>query len=155
MKRTIFALALSTQLFLSVPGQAGILDWFRSPEQKLTNSLQSGFEKNKQDLFDAIHPVGKATSVKIHDITIDWKGGRPSKKEKNILGFTVRYTIYWDGPIQKNGYTKVESHYDAESERWSGQILATSGITNDDVAYGVGYAAGTVIGAALSDPNGN
>jgi hypothetical protein len=47
------------------------------------------------------------------------------------LGISTRFTIYWEGPVVKDGFTKVSATWDNESQRWSpGQIIATNGMTN-------------------------
>ena len=96
-----------------------------------------------------MHPVGTAKSVKVHDVTVDqWKNGNKTNSEKDIIQFTVRFTIYWSGPITKDGYTKATQTYDEESDRWiGGKILSTNGVTNTEVKegaieFGVGFLQG-------------
>jgi hypothetical protein len=144
---TLIALLLC-QFALS-PAQAW--PWSKSPEEKLTAQVVAVIDTNKQSIFDSFHPVGTAKSVKIHDIGFKWKNNKPSDKPGDLLQVNVRYTVYWDGPIQKNGYTKIEAMFDAESERWSGKVLATSGITKDEVGYAVGFAIGTAIKEKLQE----
>ena len=117
-------------------------------EDVLAEELQAAFTDNKQELFNHIHPVGTATSVKVHDVSVEWKNGVRTNMEKDLLRFTVRFTIYWQGPITKDGYTKATETYDEESERWiGGQVLSTNGVTNTEVTegavnFGVGFLQG-------------
>ena len=98
-------------------------------------------------IFNAIHPVGKATRIKFIEIVFKWKNDRETNEEKDILGISMRYTLFWDGPIHKDGYTKIAANFDPETERWSGKILETDGVTNENLAYGLGF----VLGAALAE----
>jgi hypothetical protein len=99
---------------------------------QLREQLQSGFDKNKQQLFNAFHPVGTAKSVVVHDVSLNgWKHGQATARPDEILGFSIRFTIYWEGPLVKDGFTKVAASWDNESQRWlPGQVLATNGMTN-------------------------
>lgn len=110
-------------------------------------AVQKGADENKQKIFDSIHPVGTARSVKVHDVTITaWKHGIDTNRFEDILQFTARYTVYWEGPIEKDGYTKLSQTYDAEAQRYAApQILATNGITTQDA----GDALGALFGAWL------
>jgi hypothetical protein len=92
---------------------------------ELQRGLQTGFDKNKQQLFNAFHPIGTAKSVIVHDVTITgWKHSQVTGKENDILGFSTRFTIYWEGPVVKDGFTKVSATWDNESQRWlPGQSL--------------------------------
>jgi len=122
-----------------------------TPEERLTALVTQAVDANKQSIFDSVHPVGTAKSVKVHDVTFKWKNNKQSEKDGDLLQIDMRYTIYWDGPVQKNGFTKIAASFDAESERWSGSVLATSGITKADVGYGIGFALGTAIKAKMQD----
>jgi hypothetical protein len=103
-------------------------------EQVLGAEIQKDLNQNKQKLFTNIHPVGTAKSVTLHDVTVTaWKRGQDTNRFEDVQQFTVRFTLYWEGPITKDGYTKIASTYDVESQRYtSGQILATNGMTNQD-----------------------
>lgn len=111
-------------------------------EDVLAHELQQGFTTNRQRIFEGMHPVGTANSVVVHEVKVDeWKNGRNTNDFTGIQKFTVRYTLYWSGPITKDGYTKVSQTFDAESQRYvSAQILSTNGITNANA----GEAAGAV-----------
>lgn len=116
-----------------------------SVEEKLMEQLQASFSTNKQALFEALHPLGTANSVKVHDVAIRWKEGHLHQSEKDVEQFTVRFTVYWKGPVQSDGFTKATQTYDAESERWiGGNVLNTNGITKADTFYVGGYVAGSL-----------
>lgn len=103
-----------------------------------------------QRIFNEIHPVGEVTGIKLHDLQVKWKGGVRTNQEADIVAIAVRYSIFWQGPINKDGYTKLFSVYDAELERITAtDLLATNGITNGDVMEGVGVAIGVGIQAAM------
>lgn len=100
----------------------------------LKNYLSQNFEENKQDLFNCIHPIGTAKSVTIHEVAIKRKNEYPGYDSDSLLGFSVRFTLYWEGPITKDGYTKINLIYDAETKRYSSpQILDTNGVKNEEV----------------------
>lgn len=117
-----------------------------SPEQILAKQLAQGLNENKQKIFDAFHPVGKATSVTVHEVSINWKNGHPVNSWDDMQQFTVRYTLYWTSPLHDDGFTKITSTFDNETKRYiSSQILATNGSTNEDA----GNLLGTVLGGVL------
>lgn len=103
-------------------------------EQSMLAELQKAAEQNKQAIFRSIHPVGTAKNIVIHDLTVTaWKNGRATNRYEDIRQFTTRYTIYWEGPIVKDGYTEVTQTFDTEVKRYVAcKILATNGITNAD-----------------------
>jgi len=105
-------------------------------EQIIANDMQRLANVQKQKIFQSIHPIGTAKSIVVHDVTITaWKGGNATSRFEDILQYTVRYSLYWEGPVTKDGFTKVSQTYDAETQRFvSFQILATNGITNENVA---------------------
>lgn len=103
-----------------------------------------------QQIFNEIHPVGQVTGTKLHELEVKWKGGVRTNRDADIVAIAVRYSVFWQGPINKDGYTKLLSVYDAELERITAtDLLATNGITNGDVMEGVGIAIGVGIQAAM------
>ena len=114
----------------------------REPDshQVLKLKVNANMNGSKQKWFDRFHPVGTAKQITVHDFHDDQT---PTGKKT-----TVRFTIYWEGPLTKNGFTKVQSVYDWESVRWvRAEILETNGVTNAQTAEGVGE----FIGGALSE----
>lgn len=134
MKAYSIITAIYLAITIGAPAHAGILDFFKSksPEDTLKEELHKGFNSNRQKLFDCFHPVGTAKSVEVHEVKIAWKNDRGTKDAKNMLGYTVRFTIYWRGPVTADGFTKVIALFDNESKRYiESKILATNGVTND------------------------
>jgi hypothetical protein len=120
-------------------------------DTQLQHELQTRFADNKQQLFSAFHPVGTAKSVVVHDVAITgWKHSQVTGQIDDILGFSARFTIYWEGPIVKDGFTKVSATWDNESQRWlPGQVLATNGMTNQQAANLFVEIAGAAFAQAL------
>jgi hypothetical protein len=120
---------------------------------RIQTELQPALEKNKQELFNAFHPIGTAKRLVLHDVAIGgWKHGNVSGRPQDILQFTTRFTIYWEGPITKDGFTKVAATWDCESQRWlPGKILATNGVTNSQAADAFIGVAGAVLLEAIRD----
>lgn len=125
--------------------------------ETLEESIANGFEvlanQNRQQIFNYIHPIGDAKNVKVHDVIVtSWKRGRPTGRLDDILQIEIRYTIYWRGPLTTDGYTKISSIIDMETERFvGGQILSTNGTTNEQVAFGFGYIGGILLHEAFSE----
>jgi hypothetical protein len=102
----------------------------QSPEKQIEQSLNS----MKQELFDAIHPVGTAKSVRLNSII------------ENPPYVDIRVTLYWEGPVTTDGYTKVAFRLDSEVERITAlEVEDTNGLTNQDI----GFAAGAILGGLL------
>jgi hypothetical protein len=122
------------------------------PIEKILERRWRGYIRDAgQDIFKSIHPVGRATGTKLHDLEVKWRNDIRTNRESDILAIGVRYSVTWEGPINKDGFTKLYSVYDAELERIIGtDLLATNGVTNGDVAEGVGIAVGLGIQAAMS-----
>jgi len=121
-------------------------------EDVLLVETQKGLNANKQAFFENIHPIGTAKSITVHDIAvIAWKHGKDTNRFEDILQLTIRYTIYWEGPITADGYTKVTQIYDNETQRYvSGEILATNGTTKKDVGETLGQIGGALLLNALT-----
>jgi hypothetical protein len=74
------------------------------------------------------------------------------KDENNIRDisdarqFTFEYTIHWESLARKDGFTKAESTYDLESRaRISDKLIATNGMTNDQVGQAADWAGKAAI----------
>lgn len=108
-------------------------------EDVIAAELQQVLNQSKQEVFNRLHPVGTATGAVVHDVAITWKRGEATNRLQDVQAFTVRYTIYWRGPVTQDGYTKVSETFDNETQRYtSGEILATNGITNRDAGQAIG-----------------
>lgn len=119
----------------------------RALESIVASKFETEMNKDRQAVFDGIHPVGIAKWVNVHAAKVtQWKGDRPTNREEDIVQCVFRYTIYWEGPIEKKGFTKVESLYDRESQMFiGGRVLETNGITKDQVAFNVGAFIGELL----------
>lgn len=117
-------------------------------KEDLVQVYTEHMNSDRQAIFKQLHPVGTAHSVVVHDVDIQWRGGAATGHQEDIQGTIVTFTIYWEGPVTSDGYTKVAVLHDWEVNRFTdGQILATNGITNGDAMYGIGWAAGFLISA--------
>lgn len=121
-------------------------------EEEVRAFLHEGFNANKQALFDKLHPVGTAKNVKVHEITFDkWRNGINTGKGEDVKQFTVTFTLYWEGPIEKDGYTKITQTFDTETERYvEGRILYTNGTTSAEVGEAIGFLGGLMLLDAMN-----
>jgi len=120
-------------------------------EAVLKEYFQKIFNEQKQELFNGLHPIGQAKSVVVHAVVIDqWTQGKATNNLDDVGQATVRYTLYWEGPLEKSGYTKITQTYDTESRRWiKGSILATNGTTKSDLGAAMGFIGGVLLQEAL------
>jgi hypothetical protein len=105
---------------------------------QLKSEISNILNANRQQVFQAFHPVGTAQRIEVHEVNATQSAAGPA-----LLDF--RYTIYWRGPVTTDGFTKVSQTYDFESQRCvNTQILATNGITKAEatesaVAFATGF----------------
>lgn len=106
--------------------------------------------QNRQALFEVFHPVGTAHSIALHDVQLGWRNGVATSDENDVVALRARFTIYWEGPLTVNGFSKVEMTYDGESQRWlDSQILATNGMTHEEFESAC-FDFGFLLGAGLA-----
>ncbi|MCX6963571.1 MAG: hypothetical protein NTZ08_14170 [Verrucomicrobia bacterium] len=106
-------------------------------ETKIQADVQRKLDQNKQRFFETIHPIGKAREIKVHEVSTRWKKSNP-KNLKDLKGYSVVYTIYWSGLLTADGYTKAESYFDADVDRFiQTEVIATNGTTKSQA---IGYA---------------
>ena len=114
------------------------LSFLTACSQKPQNTeaqIELELNEYKQEFFDAIHPIGTANRIKLNSMV------------NNPPFLDLRITIYWEGPITKDGYTKMAFRIDTEVDRiTSVEVEDTNGITNNDL----GYAAGFILSSILS-----
>jgi hypothetical protein len=123
----------------------------RRVEDDIAAQHQAAANQNKQQIFDLIHPIGTAKSVTVHDVTItNWKRGQATNRFDDVLQYTVRFTLYWQGPITTDGYTKITQTVDKETGRNIIQILATNGFTKKEVGEALGELVGALLYNALT-----
>lgn len=95
------------------------------------DKVNTSLNVTKQKWFDRFHPIGTAKTIKLHE----------TKVENTAQGkrTTARFTVYWEGPFTKDGFTKIQAIHDEESNRWvRAEILETNGTTKTQVLDGVG-----------------
>lgn len=102
--------------------QAELLEEAR---QLAIQTVSEAMNREKQKVFNSMHPVGEAKKVVVHDLQFSTgEGGEPIA--------LIRYTVNWEGPLTTDGYTKSLVVYDLESQRVTrNQILSTNGMTNE------------------------
>jgi hypothetical protein len=94
----------------------------------------------KQKVFDVLHPTGTAKKIVVHECKMEWKTPKPTDNLEDMTKFTLRYTLYWEGPVEKDGYTKISTTFDNEVKRYTEtQVLATNGVTNKEISQGMMY----------------
>lgn len=119
-------------------------------ERGLERSFTNVLNENRQAIFDAIHPVGTAQSVTVHDVHVNWRRGEPSEAPNEAESVTITFTLHWEGPLTRNGYTKFYAVYDFDVDDFIHQeLVATNGITNEDIEYAVGFALGIALQQAI------
>lgn len=116
-------------------------------EAELGAMLTAFVAEQRQQIFNALHPTGTVTDSKVHEAKVTkWRKGVATNRPEDIAEFVVRYTIYWEGPVTRDGFTKIAQTYDAEVGRYThSEVLSTNGVTNEEAAQ----AAGFVFGMAL------
>jgi hypothetical protein len=94
------------------------------PKQQLVAIFTDRLNSEKQKVFNALHPVGTANSIVVHEVNVI--GATAGQKHAEI-----RFTVFWSGPVTSDGFTKVRVTYDPEIGRYiDHEILATNGLTN-------------------------
>lgn len=102
-------------------------------------------------LFEEIHPVGIPVAVTVDSVDVEWKHGSTTYTQADLHKYRVTITLYWHGPIQKFGRTRIALDYNAELGAWTGQeILSTTGITKSG-ARKVAVAIGAFVAKAALD----
>jgi hypothetical protein len=129
------------------PGPAGT----EALEAELGAMLTAFVAEQRQQIFNALHPTGTVTDSKVHEAKVTkWRKGIATNRPEDIAEFVVRYTIYWEGPVTRDGYTKIAQTYDAEVGRYTkSEILATNGVTNDEAAQAAGFVFGVALRHAI------
>lgn len=113
--------------------------------QSIAAQLEPAMRADMQTYFDQVHPIGTAKDLKLHTVTTVATEIGPAAE--------FVYTIYWEGPVQKDGFTKCLWVIDLESERTQDLIvLNTNGITNEQVGQWLktgGKVAATALAAKM------
>ena len=126
----------------------------RSPEageqqivRALTDTAYENLNRNKQAIFSRIHPVGQATWAEVNEAAVSrWRNGEPTGRPKDVAAFDYVFTIHWDSPLVRNGYTRIFSRFDFTAGRTvEMRILETNGLTNQDASNLVDLLGGLLL----------
>ena len=109
-----------------------------SNQSDIIAKIQPIMFKDKQSLYDRLHPVGTATNLVVHSV----------RKTTTQIGDAVAidYTINWKTPITNDGFTKCRMLIDSQSKDITVEMLKTNGITKKNI----NSWSETVLKAALS-----
>ena len=120
-------------------------------EDVIASRANTLLDSSKQQIFDSVHPVGTATAARVDRVTIDrWANDNPTSRVKDVRQFTLDYTISWEGPLNKQGYTKFRQIWDMESGQCLNTLLLdTNGVTKGQIGYAIGYAGGYLLMEAI------
>lgn len=113
-----------------------------SNQSDIIAKIQPIMFKDKQSLYDRLHPVGTATNLVVHSV----------RKTTTQSGDAVAidYTINWKSLTTNNGFTKCRMLIDRQSEKIEVKVLETNGITNEHINSWLKLGGETVLKAALS-----
>ena len=121
---------------------------FKSDQTKAQELMTEIINGRRQAMVEKWHLLATAKKVTIHDVVMIDSAGAATTSGKKMVGCLVRCTFYWEGPVNKDGYTKVAMLFDAEVQRFTAfRVLSTNGILNSDAAAG----ALSVLDALLSN----
>lgn len=102
-----------------------------------------------QMVFNMVHPIGTASRVVVHDVSLQWKTDKPTADENDIMSWTCRLTVYWSSILVDDGYTKLLLTFDNEVNNFTKkEILATNGKTTEEVnaaAWDIGFQIGLML----------
>ena len=102
-----------------------------------------------QMVFNMVHPIGTASRVAVHDVSLQWKTDKPTANENDIMSWTCRLTVYWSSIRVDEGFTKLLLTFDNEVGNFTKkEILATNGMTTDEVnaaAVDIGFQIGQML----------
>lgn len=120
-------------------------------QQKLQNvfNAQDAEFNGPQMVFNMVHPIGTASRVVVHDVSLQWKTDKPTADENDIMSWTCRLTVYWSSILVDDGYTKLLLTFDNEVKNFTKkEILATNGKTTEEVnaaAWDIGFQIGLML----------
>lgn len=107
--------------------QQAIAEMHEKIRQELFREFDIAMKDNKQKIFDQMHPIGTAKSLSLHTLDVTkWRGDTP-------VELSCNFTVYWEGPITTDGYTKATYIVDCDSKKITRiSVNATNGLTNKD-----------------------
>ena len=116
--------------------------------QTVFNARDAEFN-GPQMVFNMVHPIGTASRVAVHDVSLQWKTNKPTADENDIMSWTCRLTVYWSSILVDDGYTKLLLTFDNEVKNFTNvEILATNGKTTEEVnaaAWDIGFQIGLML----------
>jgi hypothetical protein len=146
MKTNTFLTAcfVSIVMYVSnVPASAGWL--FKSPEEKLQEGVSKWLKANKQQIVEKYHLLATAKDVELQAIMLADKNLQETDKLENAVGYGIVFTIFWEGPVTKDGYLKLIAYYDFSVRTFTEvQVVQTNGVLNQDAAEGIGEILGAM-----------
>jgi len=146
MKTKVSLAAILTCIVFSLtsgPASAGWL--FKSNEEKLQESVAKWLKGSKQQIVVKYHILATANDVELQEFMLVDKNAKPTDKTDNAVGFGIVFTIFWQGPVTKDGYLKLFAYYDVSLRTFSKvEVVATNGVLNEDAAKGFGEILGAM-----------
>lgn len=116
--------------------------------QTVFNAQDAEFN-GPQMVFNMVHPIGTASRVSVHDVSLQWKTDKPTADENDIMSWTCRLTVYWNSILVDDGFTKLLLTFDNEVKNFTNvEILATNGKTTEEVnaaAWDIGFQIGLML----------
>ena len=116
--------------------------------QTVFNAQDAEFN-GPQMVFNMVHPIGTASRVAVHDVSLQWKTDKPTADENDIMSWTCRLTVYWNSILVDDGFTKLVLTFDNEVKNFTNvEILATNGKTTEEVnaaAWDIGFQIGLML----------
>ena len=135
----------------SVPAAPSPIVTKEAIQQKLQtvfNARDAEFN-GPQMVFNMVHPIGTASRVVVHDVSLQWKTDKPTADENDIMAWTCRMTVYWSSILVDDGFTKLLLTFDNEVKNFTNvEILATNGKTTEEVnaaAWDIGFQIGLML----------
>lgn len=121
---------------------------YKQKLQSILNTRDAEFN-GPQMVFNLVHPIGTASRVVVHAVSLQWKTDKPTADENDIMSWTCRLTVYWSSIRVDDGFTKLLLTYDNEVGNFTRkEILATNGMTTEEVnaaAVDIGFQIGQML----------
>jgi hypothetical protein len=120
-------------LVLSLPAHSEDQQSSTPLEQRIETYFQGYLNHYKQQVFERYHHLGgKATAVTVTDAKVtQWQNGTDTEQPKDIVQFTVDFTIQWSSVLHPNGdgHTDARNTYQLTNGGWtiSRKIINTNG----------------------------
>jgi hypothetical protein len=142
----IAALLIGGSYWLS--GRQSVETWERREREVMNREMSNS--KQIKEYIEEIHPLVTYTgaTVKTMDVTTLDGSSVAGRNGSNISEVVVVVTYYWEGPVQRNGYTDVRYDFDFQAGKLrSAEFLDSNAEINlaNINWFGVGYALGALI----------